>query len=415
MWPSGALPIVLCQREEQLMGDIAQPDLNSHAFSRRLGELLVEARRRRGCSCRALSRLSAGRFTLSELHELERGEAMLDEQVIESVSDLYGADLGEILPDRQAVFIARGTMSVGGMSANFQPADPNAMLATYLRLVRSLRRQQRAPFVELRREDVERLAVYLDESGEQVVDRLAALMGSTRAQRSSMSALFASGAMVIGIIATLAIGETHATGSSISSTASFGHSDPAGVSVGAVTSAAVVDLAADRLTVESVGSTAAVYPMFEALPSTVPPTAVVPASPAPAASVVVAASGTAPVHHPHRPVTTTPAIVPSASAADGSQVAADLGTGDATTPTLAASATAADGSQVATDLGTGDATTPAVVGVGTAADGSQVATDLGTGDASTPQTATADRPAVRPGVEAPAPSLVAPSAPAIVP
>jgi len=63
-----------------------------------------------------------------------------------------------------------------------------------------------AAAVELRRDDIEILAHYLQEKGEIVVERLGALMGATRSQRTAMAGLFATGAVVIGLVGTAAAG-----------------------------------------------------------------------------------------------------------------------------------------------------------------------------------------------------------------
>lgn len=188
-----------------IVGATVQSELSSGSFARRLGDLLSATRRSRGCSCRTLARLSAGRFTLSGLHRLERGDVDLDEETVEVVSELYGADLDSILANRYAVVVEDGVMSVGGMSTPFLPAEPMVMLTTYLKLLRSLRRQQRASWIELRRDDVDRLAMYLEVAPETVIDHLGELMGATRAQRGSMATLFGTGAVVIGIVASLAV------------------------------------------------------------------------------------------------------------------------------------------------------------------------------------------------------------------
>jgi len=96
------------------------------------------------------------------------------------------------------VAVEFGRISAGGVSAPFEPLSSTSLLEAYLRLVRSLRRQKSAPAVELRRDDIEILAHYLQEKGEIVVERLGALMGATRSQRTAMAGLFATGAVVIG-------------------------------------------------------------------------------------------------------------------------------------------------------------------------------------------------------------------------
>ncbi|MEO5723863.1 MAG: helix-turn-helix transcriptional regulator [Ilumatobacteraceae bacterium] len=186
------------------MGGEELTGVNNADFGERFGALLRAARRRTGRSCRTLGKFSGGRFAVSQLHQFERGEIALDPPTVEFLSQLYGADLEALLPDRPTVFIGDGMLSVGTLSCDFPADDSAAMLQAYLKLVRTLRRQQGAPCVELRRDDVECLADHLSKPGETVIDMLGGLMGSTRSQRPSMVSLFASGAVVVGVVSLLA-------------------------------------------------------------------------------------------------------------------------------------------------------------------------------------------------------------------
>ncbi|MEO5900057.1 MAG: helix-turn-helix transcriptional regulator [Ilumatobacteraceae bacterium] len=170
-------------------------------FAARFANLLIDARRHQGLSCRAMSKRSAGRFSVADLHAYERGDGSPDEGLIDRISELYGVDLESILPERRNLSIGTGVLSIGDAGGSFVAGDTTSLLTTYLRTVRGLRRQQRAPYVELRRDDVEHLAQHVEQPGEAVVDQLAALMGATRIHRGSMLGLFSGGAMVLGVIA----------------------------------------------------------------------------------------------------------------------------------------------------------------------------------------------------------------------
>jgi hypothetical protein len=97
-------------------------------------------------------------------------------------------------------------VAAGGVSIVYVPGDVDSLLEAYLKLVRTLRRQKKAPAVDLRREDIEALAEHLQVPGEDVVDRLAALMGAARGQRLAMTGLFQGGAVVIGLVGTAVAG-----------------------------------------------------------------------------------------------------------------------------------------------------------------------------------------------------------------
>jgi hypothetical protein len=170
------------------------------SFALQFAELLIEARRNQGLSCRAMAKRSAGRFSVAELHAVERGDLDLSDEQIDALSALYDADPTPIVPCRQHLHIGTGVLIVGDSGGSYTAGDTTSLLTTYLRLVRGVRRQQRAPYVELRREDVEHLAQYVERSGEWVVDQLVALMGVTRAQHRSLLGLFTA-PMLIGLLA----------------------------------------------------------------------------------------------------------------------------------------------------------------------------------------------------------------------
>ncbi|MBI4934171.1 MAG: hypothetical protein HY828_09855, partial [Actinobacteria bacterium] len=188
------------------MESVSSVDLGSQAFAKRLANLLVATRSQRGRSVRAMARASEGRFSKDQLKALEAGTVPLDDDQIEAIVELYGCDLGVILPSRLPVAVGAGIISAGGVVTTFVPDNSTSLLEAYLKLVRSMRRQQKAPAVDLRRDDIEVLAGYLREPGETVVERLGALMGASRSQRTAMAGLFASGAVVIGLVGTAMAG-----------------------------------------------------------------------------------------------------------------------------------------------------------------------------------------------------------------
>lgn len=121
-----------------------------------------------------------------------------------------------------------GSIAAGGATVSFTPDDPDALLESYLRLVRRLRDQQRADEVSLRRDEVERLAAHLGTSGESVLERLGTLMGATKAQRRVMAGLFLAGAMVITVAVPSVAALSGGSGDEVPAT-------PASTTLGAVT------------------------------------------------------------------------------------------------------------------------------------------------------------------------------------
>jgi hypothetical protein len=79
---------------------------------------------------------------------------------------------------------------------------PEAVLTAYLTLVRTLRRQKKSPVVDLRHDDVEVLAGYLQQPQATVVHQLATLMNATQAKRTALISVLATGAIVLGLVGT---------------------------------------------------------------------------------------------------------------------------------------------------------------------------------------------------------------------
>ena len=104
----------------------------------------------------------------------------------------------------RAVQIAERHVQVAGRSRSYLPGDQDSMLEAYLLLVRKVRRQGSDATITLRRDDVDVIAAHVGLPSETVIDRLGEMMGATRAQRIAMASLFASGALVIGLVGTAA-------------------------------------------------------------------------------------------------------------------------------------------------------------------------------------------------------------------
>ncbi len=179
--------------------------VSDERIARRLAVLLAERRRQCGLSLRAVARASRGGFTARELKQIEAARLPLGRARAQAVAELYGIDLAAVTPDRLPLEIdPRGVISTGGSAISFEPDDVESLLSNYLRLVRSLRGQERPQAIELRRNDVETLALFLEMPGELVVEQLASLMGATQLQRRVLAGMFVAGAMVIGLSAAAA-------------------------------------------------------------------------------------------------------------------------------------------------------------------------------------------------------------------
>ncbi len=189
-------------------------DIDSPVFALRFANLLRATRVERGTSFRSLVKAGGHQWTKDQFRQIEDGLLTLDDTMVAGVSLAYGADLGSILPSRLAVDIVEdGVISAGGVKAVFIPHNETSLLTAYLRLIRTMRRQRKAPMIALRRDDIEVLAAHLELPGAAVVDRLTALMGATLHQRTAIASMFAMGAVVIGLAGATVAGAPERTSS----------------------------------------------------------------------------------------------------------------------------------------------------------------------------------------------------------
>ena len=101
--------------------------------------------------------------------------------------------------NRRPIVIADTQLRAGGATAPVRSDEPEALLREYLRLIRRVRNQRRDRSVALRRTDIVTLAEHLGWSDDEVLERLADLMGATRRQRAAMLAVLATGAALITV------------------------------------------------------------------------------------------------------------------------------------------------------------------------------------------------------------------------
>ena len=196
---------------EQRAGNLA-PDV----MARRTATMLVAARVQSGFSVRALARRSGGLFTPERLRQIESGSVALDRTTTEALASLYGCELDVLFTPRRPVVIDAGAVVAGGRAERIDGTGAVAVLQAYLRLVRVLRRVPADAAVELRRDDIEVLALELDVPADRVLEQLADLLGAQREERATVLGLFHGGATVIGLVGTAV-----AAGSGIASRAAL--------------------------------------------------------------------------------------------------------------------------------------------------------------------------------------------------
>lgn len=144
----------------------------------RLGQLLAEARLRRGADLEELSAQSD--FTVGELSDFEAGHRVLNDTIVQAITQLYALDCGPIIPQRTELTIDlnENVMMAAGHALPLASAAHDHILERYLSLVYVLRDREPGTSVPLRDEDIAILAASLAERDELVQEQLLAAMHS---------------------------------------------------------------------------------------------------------------------------------------------------------------------------------------------------------------------------------------------
>ena len=153
----------------------------------RLGQLLAEARLRKGTDLEELASISD--FTVGDLSDLEAGHRLLDDALVQRVTKLYEIDCGPIVPERSGLVIDLndGSLSAAGHAYQLDSSERDHVLERYLSLVYLLRNNPPGNEVVLRDEDVDILAASLAERRELIEEQL---LRSMRPGNKSVDSLF---------------------------------------------------------------------------------------------------------------------------------------------------------------------------------------------------------------------------------
>jgi hypothetical protein len=157
-------------------------------------------------SLRAAAHAANGRLTKADLKAIESGTLPLDDDLVAFVGELYGCDLAAIMPLRRPIEVVNATLCCDGRAVPFTPHDASSLLGAYLQLVKSMRSLRRATTIVLRHDDIAVLARHLGIGNDEVVRRITVLMAGEGQPRAAVSGLFASGALVVGIVGTAVAG-----------------------------------------------------------------------------------------------------------------------------------------------------------------------------------------------------------------
>jgi transcriptional regulator with XRE-family HTH domain len=273
------------------MEDTVAHLLNESIPPARLGELLREARRRRGWKRKDVAAQVA--IDADRLRAWERGTKRVPDDVFTRLAGLYGDDLA--LPTRQPVSADTDWLVVGPYEQPLMEGTPEEVIQGYIKIVQRLRKTKSGKSLELRAGDVQVLAQALQGDPEEIERRIADALGCSRDEARALHAEMLRRKVLLPV-ASLAVG--------IAAIAGVSHA----------TSADAAAPSAPAPKTPAVEQVAQVREMWDAVPA--PTTTVAPAPtivPAPPVTTAVVPVPDTRVEHPQpdpivQPVTTTTAI-----------------------------------------------------------------------------------------------------------
>jgi len=146
----------------------------------RLAALLSTARRRNGIDTATLAQQSNGQFSVAQLDEIERGRVLLQDDDVETLTELYEVNTEPIVPERSRLILdlGAGRMAIGdtGIAVGTGTGDVDEVLERYLSLLYIMRGLEPGSDLTLRDRDLTVLGETLQQELRVVERRLGQLM-----------------------------------------------------------------------------------------------------------------------------------------------------------------------------------------------------------------------------------------------
>jgi transcriptional regulator with XRE-family HTH domain len=150
----------------------------------RLGELLRDARQRRGWKRKEVA-AQAG-VDADKLRAYERGTRRVPESVLVKLAGLYGDDLS--VPARTPVAANSDWLVVADYEQPLMEGTPEEVIVGYIKIVKRLRKAKPAKFLELRDADLHVLAQALHSDPDEIERRIAEALGCSREEARALHA-----------------------------------------------------------------------------------------------------------------------------------------------------------------------------------------------------------------------------------
>lgn len=151
--------------------------MTAEDYNRQVGARLRAIRKQKGYSLQEVEALSEQEFKASVLGAYERGERSLSLPRLERLAAFYGVPIDQMLPQQAARTTGAVTVREGGIRIDLNRLEGTVgpeveLLEKFLRAIQVMRQDFNGRVLTIRGDDLRLLSVMLEESEEQLGERL---------------------------------------------------------------------------------------------------------------------------------------------------------------------------------------------------------------------------------------------------
>lgn len=149
-------------------------------YNRMVGSRLRAIRKQKGLSLQDVEALSDQEFKASVLGAYERGERSLSLPRLERLAAFYGVPIDQMLPQPEERPASPITVQSGGIRIDLNRLEQSSgkeadLLERFLRAIQRMRQDFNGRVLTIRSDDLRLLAVLMEESTDQLTERLSEL------------------------------------------------------------------------------------------------------------------------------------------------------------------------------------------------------------------------------------------------
>jgi transcriptional regulator with XRE-family HTH domain len=154
--------------------------MTAESYNRSVGSRLRAIRKQKGYSLQDVEALSDQEFKASVLGAYERGERSLSLPRLRRLAAFYGVPIDQMLPQHETRATAAIALRTGGVTIDLNRLETSSgpeaeMLERFLRAIQMMRQDFNGRVLTIRDDDFRLLSVLLQESTEELSERLGEL------------------------------------------------------------------------------------------------------------------------------------------------------------------------------------------------------------------------------------------------